>query len=88
VLASMVRATQSGSSDHAYLLTSQIRPHFSNVSDTVSRSESFTRTSSALPSTVLSSVVTTEVPGRNPLTLAVSSGSVPSRVSQPSDFQF
>lgn len=46
-----------------------------------------TRTSSALPSTVLSSGITTEVPGRNSLTLASSSGSVPSRVSQPSVFQ-
>ena len=55
-----------------------------------SGSEPYTRTSSALPSTVLSSGVTTEFSGRNPLTLASSSGSVQSRttgVSQPSVFQ-
>ena len=46
-----------------------------------------TRTSSVLPSTVLANGVTTEVPARNPPTLASSSGSVPSRVSQPSVFQ-
>jgi len=52
-----------------------------------SGSETSTRTSSALPSTVLSSGIATEVPGRNSLTVASSSGSVPSRVSQPSVFQ-
>ena len=124
VTATMSPTTQSGlssrESDHTYPLTSQIRPRFSNVSDTVnvttvtsfltktsqnvgfsrplssiprqysalaSGSEPSTRTSSALPSTVLSSGITTEVPGRNPLMLASFSGSVPSGVSQPSVFQ-
>ena len=52
-----------------------------------SGSEPSTHTPSALPSTVLGSGVTTEVSGINPQTLASSSGSVPSRVSQPSVFQ-
>ena len=124
VTAAMSRTTQSGSSsresDHAYPLTSQIRPRFSDVSDTVSvaaatsfltktsrnvgftrplssiprqysalasGSEPSTRTSSVLPSTVLGRGDTTEAPGRNPLTLASSTGSVPPRVSQPSVLQ-
>lgn len=124
VTAAMSRTTQSVSSsresDHAYPLTSQSRPRFSDVSDTVSvtaatsfltktsqnvglprplssiprqysaltsGSETSTRTSSALPSTVLGRGDTTEVPGRNIPTLASSSGSVPPRVSQPSVFQ-
>lgn len=55
-----------------------------------SGSEPYTGTSSALPSTVLSSGATTEFSGRNPLTLASTSGLVQSRtigVSQPSVFQ-
>ena len=48
-----------------------------------SGSEPSTRISSALPSTVLGRGATTEVPDRNLLTLASSSGSVPPGVSQP-----
>ena len=124
VTVAMSRTTQSASSsresDHAYLLTSQIRSRFSDVSDTVSvtaatsfltktsqnigfsqplssiprqysalasGSEPSTRISSALPSTVLGRGDTTEVPDRNLLTLASSSGSVPRRVSQSSVLQ-
>ena len=52
-------------------------------SSLASGSEPSTRISSALPSTVLGRGATTEVPDRNLLTLASSSGSVPPGVSQP-----
>ena len=56
-------------------------------SSLASGSEPSARISSALPSAVLGRGDTTEVPDRNLLTLASSSGSVPLRVSQPSVLQ-